>query len=418
MSETRINQPAARTTPDSPAPAAGVPPPLSTRILSVLASMRITVTFLGLGVLLVFIGTLAQVDEGLYAAQNRYFRSFIVWWHPNGVNWKIPFFPGGYLIGTVLLLNLSVAAVRRFRFTWDKLGIWIVHGGLVLLLLGQFGTDFLSVESSMQMLEGETKNYSEDFRAIELVLIDKGDPKKDRVHAIPESLLLKNSELRDPALPFTLRIQKRWANAALVEPGPKAPPMAIPSGAKTGDFKDILVIPAPATAEAERRNMPAAVVEVLEGGTSHGSFIVSTMINRPDHFEANGRRYDIALRAARYYYPFSLTLLKATHEKYKGTEIPKNFASRVRVEDADKSGNRETTIYMNNPLRHGGQTFYQYQMAADEMMLRQGQRASSTLQVVRNPGWLTPYLSCTLISLGLIVQFLSHLVKFVKRRIA
>ncbi len=417
MSDTQTKQPAARTTPDSASPVSGTATPFSTRALNLLASMRITVIFLGLGVLLVLIGTLAQVDEGLYAAQNRYFRSLVVWWHPNGVNWKIPVYPGGYLIGTVLLLNLSVAAVRRFRFSWDKLGIWIVHGGLVLLLLGQFGTDFLSVESSMQMLEGETKNYSEDFRAIELVLIDRSDSKKDRVHAIPESMFVKHTELRDPALPFVLRVQKRWANAALVEPGPKAPPMAIASGAKNGDFKDILVIPAPATAEAERRNMPAAVIEVLDGDKSHGSFLVSTMINRPDHFEANGRRYDIALRAARYYYPFSLTLLKATHEKYKGTEIPKNFSSRVRVEDGDKSA-RETTIYMNNPLRHGGQTFYQYQMAADEMMMRQGQRASSTFQVVRNPGWLTPYLSCTLISLGLVVQFLSHLIQFVKRRLA
>jgi len=31
---------------------------------------------------------------------------------------------------------------------------------------------------------------------------------------------------------------------------------------------------------------------------------------------------------------------------------------------------------------------------------------------VRNPSWLTPYLSCALVGAGLLVQFLSHLLGF------
>jgi hypothetical protein len=37
------------------------------------------------------------------------------------------------------------------------------------------------------------------------------------------------------------------------------------------------------------------------------------------------------------------------------------------------------------------------------------------LQVVKNPAAITPYVSCTLVGLGLIVQFLMHLVDFGKR---
>jgi hypothetical protein len=64
---------------------------------------------------------------------------------------------------------------------------------------------------------------------------------------------------------------------------------------------------------------------------------------------------------------------------------------------------------MNNPLRYGGETFYQsgYDERDDKVTI---------LQVVRNPGWLTPYVSCALISLGLAVQFLGRLVAFVRRR--
>ena len=69
----------------------------------IFTSLRLTVVCLAVGILLVFFGTLAQVNEGLYNAQHRWFRSFFVWWSPAGANWKIPMFPGGYLVGTVLL---------------------------------------------------------------------------------------------------------------------------------------------------------------------------------------------------------------------------------------------------------------------------------------------------------------------------
>ena len=63
---------------------------------------------------------------------------------------------------------------------------------------------------------------------------------------------------------------------------------------------------------------------------------------------------------------------------------------------------------MNNPLRYDGATFYQSQMSEDG--------GSSTLQVVRNPGWLTPYAACILVALGLGTQFTIHLVGFVSKR--
>ena len=43
-------------------------------------------------------------------------------------------------------------------------------------------------------------------------------------------------------------------------------------------------------------------------------------------------------------------------------DIPKNFQSRVRIENPAPKESREVDIYMNNPLRYSGLTFYQYQM--------------------------------------------------------
>ena len=64
------------------------------RLLAFFSSLRLTVVCLGVGLVLVFIGTLAQVDLGLYKAQNEFFRSFFIYWGPKGTSWKIPVFPG------------------------------------------------------------------------------------------------------------------------------------------------------------------------------------------------------------------------------------------------------------------------------------------------------------------------------------
>jgi hypothetical protein len=64
---------------------------------------------------------------------------------------------------------------------------------------------------------------------------------------------------------------------------------------------------------------------------------------------------------------------------------------------------------MNNPLRYGGETYYQSGFDERDSQV-------TILQVVRNPGWLTPYFSCALVSIGLVVQFMWHLLGFARKR--
>ena len=157
-----------------------------------------------------------------------------------------------------------------------------------------------------------------------------------------------------------------------------------------------------------------------------GQDMANTITGRlaaPQSIEAGGKQYTFTLRPTRVYKTFSLTLLKATHSIYRGTDtsanpdgIPKDFRSRVRIDNPRIGENREVEIYMNSPLRYAGLTFYQFQMAAGEMAQQAGEIPSSTLQVVRNPSWLAPYFGCFIVAAGLIVQFMIHLVGFVGRR--
>ena len=100
---------------------------MSERALKFLTSLRLTVVLLSAGLLLVFVGTLAQVHEGLYQAQTRYFKSWFVWKPTIGDSaWPV-LLPGGYLIGSMLLLNLLAAHATRFKFTKKRIGILMIH---------------------------------------------------------------------------------------------------------------------------------------------------------------------------------------------------------------------------------------------------------------------------------------------------
>ena len=68
-------------------------------------------------------------------------------------------------------------------------------------------------------------------------------------------------------------------------------------------------------------------------------------------------------------------------------------------------------ISMNNPLRYHGETFYQ----ADWNKVTE---KGTVLQVVRNPGWLIPYISCVVVTLGLVLHFGIYLTQFLVRRAA
>jgi hypothetical protein len=65
---------------------------------------------------------------------------------------------------------------------------------------------------------------------------------------------------------------------------------------------------------------------------------------------------------------------------------------------------------MNDPMRYAGETFYQSSFDPDE--------SGTVLAVVKNPGYLIPYLSCSLVSIGLLVHFGIHLIQFLTRRAA
>lgn len=369
-----------------------------------LADIRLTLVSLCVLMALVLACTLAQVRLGTDLAMDAVMRTFWIWWRPEGVPFRVPVFPGGGAVGLVLLVNLS-ARLSLLERSRRKLGIWFVHAGLVLLFAGEFASALLQVDAHMPLEEGETRDYAESFRLMELAAVDAGDQDFDDARLVPESRLKRGRELRDPSLPFTLRVHAYHDNAALSMRRPGDPPGVATQGIGT----NIALRPLPPVTVDDEANTAAALVEpVAADGTSFGVFLLSNALGAPQGFVHEGRPWRLSLRPRRYYLPFSLTLKDFKHDKYPGTDIPKNFSSLVRLKDGARGEDRDVLIYMNAPLRHGGLTFYQASFGKDDTL--------SVLQVVRNPGWTLPYVACALTALGLLWHFGVMLGAAVKER--
>jgi hypothetical protein len=383
------------------------------KFVDLITSLKLTIVCLAAAMALIFAGTIAQVHLGIHEAQQRYFQSLFVWWPPESRGFKIPIFPGGHLIGAVLLINLIAAHAKRFHWAWRKLGIHLTHAGLIIMLAGGLFTDLFAVESHMRLSGGDTRNYSEHPLLMELAVIDTTDPEFDQVTVIPEAVLRRSRTIEHGSLPFQIIVRNFFQNSRLhmlSEAGSAARPIA-----DQGPGAQIAVEAAPRATGVDDRDIISVAVEIVpiefaSGRTTPplGTWLVSDALGAPQTFSCAGRTWQIALRPARYYKPYSVTLQKFTHERYAGTEIPKDFSSRVTLIDPERSVNRDVLIYMNHPLRYRGETFYQAGFEKNDQ--------TTILQVVHNPTFIAPYIACIVVAAGLLVQFGYHLVGFSHRR--
>jgi hypothetical protein len=349
-----------------------------------------------------------------------YFRTWWAW-IPVGIffprAWDVPGlipFPGGWLIGFAMMANLLAAHSVRFRWTRDRIGIVLIHVSLILLLAGEFVTGVFAVESRMSIDEGQTVNYAEDTRSVELAIVDVTDPDRNRIVAIPQRLLAREKEIELEGLPFDVRVDRFFTNANIVDSG-QAPARAV-HGNRGAAAEDGLaaVEKAPAAGVGDdEMDLPVAQVTLLDGGQELGTWLTSLYFSLvPSQgyqtVDVNGRRYELWLRYVRDYKPYEVTLIDFKHDRYLGTNTPRNYSSLVRVVDAEKNLDHEVLIWMNHPLRHRGETFYQASFKQGDM--------GTVLQIVKNPGWLLPYVACTIGALGLGWHFGQTLMRFLRRQ--
>jgi ABC-type transport system involved in cytochrome c biogenesis permease subunit len=382
------------------------------RIITLLASLRLTVLLLALAMILIFVGTLAQTQLGVWQAVDTYFRSWVALidlGHVTGGISRgigIPF-PGGLSIAGAMIVNLVAAHIVRFKATRKRVGILVLHAGLILLLLGEFVTGFFADEGLMSIDEGQRSSYLEDIREVEIAVVDTSHPEHDRVVSIPMRMIIQASRsgetIRDERLPFAIRVDQWMPNAQLFK-------LNDPHLATRGIGLEARAegIPQVSGVEGGKSDAPASYVTLLRDDRPIGTWLLSSMLTDLQRVELGETAYGIALRYARTYLPYEIHLNDFRHDTFTGTSIAKNFSSDVRIIDPERGTDREVRIWMNNPLRYAGRTFYQASYKPDG--------SGTVLQVVRNPGWLMPYLACVLVTLGMTWHFLQSITAFLRRR--
>ncbi|NOY43495.1 MAG: cytochrome c biogenesis protein CcsA [Planctomycetes bacterium] len=307
--------------------------------------------------------------------------------------------------GVVLLTGCYFVFGRRA-------GIVLLHGGIALIMFSELFTGLAAEEANMQIVKGQTVNYAEDNRSLELAVVDKSDDKQDAITTVPGTLLVdawkSKKKVQDDALPFAIRVVDYLQNSRtrLAQPGEKSPAtkgagtlhIAIPQRTGTGVGKQ------------QQVDVPSVYLELLSDGTSLGTYLFSPLLSR-EIVQVDGKLYELSFRFKRVYKPYSLTLREFHHDLYVGTNTPKNFSSEVQLVDAAHNVNRPVKIWMNNPLRYGGDTIYQSSFDPNNPNL-------TILQVVTNAGWMIPYVACMLVATGMLAHFGIVFFRFAQRQTA
>lgn len=156
-SETSTSAPAAPKESRAPVTAAsssGTPrstrkTPLWRKLLTPLASLKLTVGLFVVSMILIYVGTVAQVEEGLWPVLDKYFRSWMVmvpvdllftevFFPPVEIPRNIAFpMPAGKLLGTLVLINLLAAHGVRFKMNAKvKANPRRLVAGLIWLMIG------------------------------------------------------------------------------------------------------------------------------------------------------------------------------------------------------------------------------------------------------------------------------------------
>lgn len=369
--------------------------PFLVRTFTYMFSLKVAVAGLFLLMLLVFFGTLYQVEHGLHAAQQKYFFSWVF------LQWGFLPFPGGKLVLFILFANLFASMMVHFQYGWRLLGIVAVHFGILLMLAGGWFTHLFGEESFLVLREGEGANLTTAYKEWELSIWEPGESPMIRdITALDADGLDSGDRLRVEDYGLILRVDRYHTNAR-----------AFQDRSETGD-SDILNVnginvlhPEPSPKDPES-NMPGGLFDVgFEEGEMEEKLLLFGGDQRPTRLtQSDGSPLLIQLRRKRYPLPMIVELLDFDKEFYPASSIPKAFSSRIKVYLQDLE--REALIEMNQPFRYRGYTFFQ----ASYMDVKPGDPEISRFAVTRNYGRLIPYVATGVTVAGLVLHFLIVLI--------
>lgn len=380
------------------------PKSLPGQIFAFFSSYGLAITVLSFLLLITFLGTLSQKDIGLLDSQRKYFDS---WWliHDfdlGGMLVPVPL-PGGGLLMVILFFNMLCGAVIHIRKGWRTIGVLISHLAIMFMLAAGFVSFLYKTEGAMPLFEGQASDQYQSYheRIIEIHRYDASGKGDEKALVIP----MKQFVDLDPGkartffakdLPFEMQVTgyRRNANIIQAEDGDKT---AI-DGYRVQEVKH---------AKEDEANVSAVAITVkLKDGTEQRAILWERQME-PFTVKAGDVSYAISLTRMKWKLPFAIRLNDFVRELHPGTMKAKKYTSHVTK---ITSGQEEPKVVtMNVPVRDQGFVVYQASFSQNT----NGEQ--SVFTVVTNPSDQWPLWSCVAVSIGLIIHFLMHLVRFLSR---
>lgn len=358
-------------------------------VVKFFSSVKIAVVCLLLLFILTFWGTVAQVNNGLYAAQGRYFASFFFL-----VFGFIPF-PGAQGVLWVLFINLVCVTITRFvhYFKPRYIGILIIHFGLMLYFTAAFVIFRVSVESNVHLMEHEGTNLSSSYNEWEVaVWKDKSD--KRLVSAYDTVDFHTGKTLGFANGSFSLAVKQFYLNVHAYTSG-----MGKSSEEKVLNSSGIRYLEGRELLKEREQNIAGGVFEVIVPDQKSVNVLLYGNDPEPTPVKIGDETYFFSLRQKKYELPFTIELIDFRAQFHPGTETAKSFESTVKV--SYDGITREVIISMNKPYLYRDYAVYQASYSIDS-----AGNEYSTLAVVKNMGRVLPYIASLVTFGGLALHFL------------
>ncbi len=362
-----------------------------------------TALLLLLGVLTWF-ATLEQIDKGLHPTLNKYFHWQSLWLIPevNGKMVPLPL-PGGYWVSALLLVNMTLGGIIRIRKGWRQAGNLIAHFGIIFMLLGGGVAHHFSERGNMAIEEGTISNTAEDYFEFVVEVAEIIDGKAENIHVIrgQEIQRLGNSRRNFilPEFPFDLQLGGYLRNALPVSSNERAPDKS----QLVADGYWLMSRPDEVNAEM---NLAAIYGRVIhENGSIDPPFIVAGASFHPFTVRVGERIFTVDMRKRLWPMPFQVRLDEFTADFHPGTQRPAKFISEItRIKEDSEA---MVTIQMNEPMRYAGLTFFQASYGPPGA--GPGDSMYSVFEIVHNPADKWPEYSLYVVTLGMLITFLTKL---------
>jgi len=288
-----------------------------TKVIKFLTSFKLAVVCLFFLMILTFWGTLHQIEHGLYVTQSRMFNS----WFFTTLGF-IPF-PGARTILWAALINILSVIIFKFQYKWQKLGVWFIHLGMILMIVSGGITLHFAQESSLTLEEGQGLNIASDYHLWELAFwtqSSQGDSLFKEVESYNLSMVKSGQIIKNNNLGIEIHIKEYFPNSQAFRGSNLLSSAKYINASKIADLKKAETHSDPA------KNIPGIIFQMTSSENQNSGKMDLLLFGgevEPTSITLNQKRVYCMLRRKQYELPLTLKLIDFIKKDHMGMSMAK-----------------------------------------------------------------------------------------------